>query len=168
MGLTIQEAKRYFGHYRDVTIHKYWVAHYLIQWWKEDKRPIWLWKAIKHDLSKYGKQEAPYFAKTNHLLAHTEYGTDEYRSLLDRIRPALDHHYAVNDHHPEFYKNGVYGMHAEEQVEMICDWAAAIRRSKDGNMAKSLDINRKRFKYDEHYDETFRYIATEIGAYSPA
>ena len=33
-------------------------------------------------------------------LANIEYGSDEYKAELEALKPALDHHYAVNSHHP--------------------------------------------------------------------
>ena len=29
------------------------------------------------------------------------YGSDEYKACLTEMKPALDHHYAANRHHPE-------------------------------------------------------------------
>ena len=37
-------------------------------------------------------------------LANCTYGSDEYKSFLDGLKPALDRHYANNRHHPEHFK----------------------------------------------------------------
>jgi len=34
---------------------------------------------------------------------------------------ALVHHRSNNSHHPEFYKNGIYGMDELDFAEMVCD-----------------------------------------------
>ena len=54
-----------------------------------------------------------------------------------------------NSHHPEHYENGIYGMDLIDLVEMICDWKAASLRHADGNIMKSLEINKERFNIDE-------------------
>ena len=35
---------------------------------------------------------------------------------------SLLHHHCHNSHHPEFYKNGIYGMNSLDLAEMVCDW----------------------------------------------
>jgi len=37
-------------------------------------------------------------------LAGSTYGSEEYKAFLGQMKPALDHHYAVNDHHPEHFR----------------------------------------------------------------
>lgn len=44
-----------------------------------------------------------------HILQHS-LGCDEYRACLREMKPALEHHYASNSHHPEHYSNGIQGM----------------------------------------------------------
>jgi hypothetical protein len=61
------------------------------------------------------------------------------------LKPALDHHYANNSHHPQFYKNGIDGMNLLDLVEMFFDWKAATERTKDGDIRKSIEINSTRF-----------------------
>lgn len=73
------------------------------------------------------------------------YGSEEYQACLKAIKPALDHHYANNCHHPEHYKNGVDDMDFIDLVEMIADWKAATKRHNDGNILKSLEKNKERF-----------------------
>ena len=65
------------------------------------------------------------------------------------MKPALDHHYAVNSHHPEFYADGIRGMSLLDITEMLCDWKAAALRHADGNILKSIEINQKRFGYSD-------------------
>lgn len=54
-----------------------------------------------HDASKLGPNEKPYFDEATPKLKALSYGTDEYRAALREIKPALEHHYANNPHHPE-------------------------------------------------------------------
>lgn len=61
-------------------------------------------RAQVHDASKFEEPERSVFATNTPKLAKTEYGTDEYTKLLDEVKPAIDHHYSKNTHHPEFYQ----------------------------------------------------------------
>ena len=70
------------------------------------------------------------------------YESDEYKQVLKEIEEAVQHHYQVNRHHPEHFENGINGMNLIDLIEMVCDWVAASQRVKDGDVYKSLDINR--------------------------
>lgn len=100
-----------------------------------------------HDSSKFGDAEAPLFAEYTPKLKDCTYGSPEYADFLKGLKPALDHHYAANRHHPEHHADGVKGMDLVDLVEMLCDWWAASERHDDGDIRKSIDINAKRFGY---------------------
>lgn len=136
-------------HLLSTAIHRFWVACYLTRFcWRL------FWRAQVHDLSKYGPYEAKRFARVLPRLRETTYGTDAYRELLDELKPALDHHYARNSHHPEHWedrvkgRSGVEGMDLYDFVEMYCDWKAAIRRHNDGDLRESIRSNADRFNLD--------------------
>ena len=98
-----------------------------------------------HDDSKLVSPEKELFDELTPLLSSLKYGTPEYQESLDRLKPALDHHYANNSHHPQFYKIGIDGMNLLDLVEMFFDWKAATERTKDGDIRKSIEINSTRF-----------------------
>lgn len=102
-------------------------------------------RAENHDQSKLESPEVAAFTEYTPKLATCTYGSDEYKVYLAAIKPALDHHYANNSHHPEHYKNGVDDMNLLDIVEMLCDWKAASERHNDGNIRKSIEINANRF-----------------------
>jgi len=102
-------------------------------------------RAYEHDSSKMETPEVELFTEYTDKLAGCTYGSDEYKKFLEALKPALDHHYANNRHHPENYKNGIEDMTLVDLVEMFCDWRAACERHNDGNILKSIDINAKRF-----------------------
>ena len=64
-------------------------------------------RAICHDNSKLYDPEKPLFDKMTPRLKGLTYGSEEYKKSLAELKPALDHHYAHNSHHPEYYKNGI-------------------------------------------------------------
>lgn len=57
----------------------------------------------RHDQSKLERPEVELFTKYTTLLANVTYGSDEYKRYLAEMKPALDHHYANNRHHPEHF-----------------------------------------------------------------
>ena len=65
------------------------------------------------------------------------------------MKPALEHHYKENRHHPEHFENGIKGMTLIDLVEMISDWKAASERHNNGDIIKSIEINQKRFGYSD-------------------
>jgi len=99
----------------------------------------------KHDRTKLEYPEVSIFTEFTPKLATCTYGSDAYSEFLVHMKPALDHHYANNSHHPEHYKNGIDDMNLIDIVEMICDWKAASERHNDGNIRKSIEINADRF-----------------------
>ena len=110
----------------------------------------------RHDASKLGPDEKPYFDAVGPTLQGLVYGSDDYRAAVERLRPALKHHYANNSHHPEHYPDGVAGMDLIDLIEMYCDWAASTLRTKDGNLARSIELNTDRFGIGELLGDILR------------
>jgi hypothetical protein len=107
-------------------------------------------RARDHDASKLESPEVEVLDRETPILAGLTYGSPEYAACLARMRPMLDHHYAVNRHHPEhFGADGMRGMSLLDLLEMICDWMAAARRHTDGDVRRSIEINQKRFGYGD-------------------
>lgn len=106
-------------------------------------------RMLAHDQSKLQSPEVEAFDEFTPKLAALTYGSEEYKSLLEQIRPALEHHYAANRHHPEHFKEGIKGMTLLDLVEMLCDWKAATLRHNDGCIKRSVEINQKRFAYSD-------------------
>jgi hypothetical protein len=118
-------------------------------------------RARKHDQSKLENPEAETFGEYTPLLAETEYGTKEYDELLEKVKPALEHHYANNRHHPEHWPNGINDMTLLDLIEMLADWAAATKRNKNGNIRKSIEINAERFGMSEQLTKIFENTVRE-------
>jgi len=109
-----------------------------------------MFKKYRHDESKLSDAEMPFFVKYTPKLERCTYGSDEYKTYLEEMKPALDHHYLVNRHHPEhFGEESVRGMNLVDLIEMLCDWRAATERHADGDILKSIEINQKRFGYGD-------------------
>lgn len=113
-------------------------------------------RAANHDQSKLESPEVEIFDKFTPKLKDSTYGSDEYKGFLKEMGPALDHHYAFNRHHPEHFPKGVEEMNLIDLIEMFCDWKAATLRHDDGDILKSININRKRFKMSEQLVSIFQ------------
>jgi len=103
-------------------------------------------RAENHDNTKFEEPELSIFAENTDKLAKTEYGGAEYKELLKEVRPAIEHHYSKNRHHPEFHKNGIDDMNLVDIQEMLCDWKAAGERNKNGNIRHSIEVNADRYR----------------------
>jgi hypothetical protein len=119
-------------------------------------------RAMNHDASKLSAEEKPIFDEFTPLLRELTYGSDEYKAALAQMKPALDHHYANNSHHPEHYENGINGMSLLDVIEMLADWKAATLRHADGDMWKSLEINRERFQISDQLAEILENTIKEL------
>lgn len=166
-------------------------------------------RQFTHDRSKLGNPEVGTFVEFTPKLKGSTYGSDEYKGFLAAMKPALDHHYSHNRHHPEFFANGEYAdventdqmivmvehlwkvVHGEEDlypddgygvdfvvnglkrrkgeneapisgmnlfdlIEMFIDWCAACQRHADGDINKSIDINKDRFSMSPQLVQIFK------------
>lgn len=120
-------------------------------------------RANVHDNSKLQSPEKEMFDEFTPLLAKSTYGSDEYKALLEKLGVALRHHYANNSHHPEHYENGVDGMDLMDLVELFFDWKAATERHDNGDIFRSIEINRDRFKLSDQVASIFRNTANNLG-----
>lgn len=99
----------------------------------------------QHDQTKMQSPEVDIFTEFTPKLKTSTYGSDEYKQFLIDMKPALDHHYSTYRHHPEHFPNGINDMNLVDLIEMLCDWMASSGRHNDGNILKSIEINRTRF-----------------------
>jgi len=142
-------------------------------------------RAVNHDKSKLESPEKEIFDKYTPKLKTSTYGSKEYKQFLIEMEPALTHHYANNRHHPEhfFYNecNGCFKrfyteftvcdicgysqftvridisqMNLIDIMEMFCDWKSATLRHDDGDLNKSIEINKKRFEISDQLISIFK------------
>jgi hypothetical protein len=115
-----------------------------------------------HDMSKLLTPEKTVFDEFTPKLKDCTFGSEEYKDYLAAMKPALDHHYAANRHHPEHFPNGVQSMNLVDLCEMIADWKAASMRHADGDITRSIETNQKRFGYS---DELKQILANTVRDY---
>jgi len=116
-----------------------------------------------HDESKLESPEREIFAEYTPKLKGCTYGSDEYAAHMKEMQVALDHHYAVNSHHPEHFENGIDGMTLLDLVEMMCDWKSATLRHDDGDIMKSIEHNRGRFHIGQQLTTILRNTIKQLG-----
>jgi hypothetical protein len=121
------------------------------------------YRADVHDASKLLSPEKEMFDKYTPKLRALTYGTPEYEAVRqEMLSTALRHHYEHNPHHPEHYPNGINGMSLISILEMLCDWKAATERHADGDIRKSIEINRARFGTVDLY-QAMLHTVEELG-----
>jgi hypothetical protein len=120
-------------------------------------------RTLIHDGSKLEEPEKSMYDEFTPKLRDLTYGSDEYKECLAQMGVALKHHYEVNSHHPEHYANGINGMSLLDLIEMLADWKAATSRHADGDIQKSLEINKERFGMSDQLAEIFQNTVKELG-----
>ena len=131
-----------------------------------------------HDSLKLISPELEGFAEHTKNLENMTYGSDEYNKELAKMDLIIRHHYAGSSHHPENKGHIVCNkcsisypidymeccekcggikftiipdiskMSLIDLIECVADWCASVKRHKDGDIWKSLEINKKRFNID--------------------
>lgn len=119
-------------------------------------------RANVHDDSKLKSPEKELFDEYTPKLKGVTYGSDLYKKYLKGLKVALDHHYANNSHHPEHYENGINDMNLFDIIEMFFDWMAATERHDDGDIYKSIEINKDRFKMSQQLSSIFKNTVNYI------
>lgn len=121
-------------------------------------------RSTRHDLSKTQAPEKEIFDEFTPKLKDSTYGSDEYKGFLVAMGEGLKHHYEHNAHHPEHNgPMGVAGMTLVDLIEMLADWKAATERHADGDLARSLEIQRERFGTPPMLAQIFRNTAAHFG-----
>jgi hypothetical protein len=115
-----------------------------------------------HDISKFSPEEAKVFAEYTSKLKDTTYNSQEYKACLREMKPALDHHYASNRHHPEHHENGISGMNLIDLFEMFVDWLASTKRHADGDILRSIEENKERFGMSDQLVQILRNTARDF------
>lgn len=60
-------------------------------------------------------------------------------------------------------ESGANGMSLLDLIEMLCDWKAATERHTDGDLRKSLEINKTRFGLSDQLHSILTNTAKELG-----
>ena len=121
-------------------------------------------RGFRHDASKLESPEKEYYDKYTSALRTLEYGSQAYKDTLKKMQPAIDHHYSVSRHHPEYFADSINGMNLIDLLEMVIDWKAAGERHtlKPTDIFKSIDINAERFHIEPQLVQILKNTATYL------
>ena len=104
----------------------------------------------QHDISKFYGSEWKY-------LCEYDLHMDNPEKLV-----AIKEHVENNSHHPEHYENGINDFDLFDLFEMFFDWKASSERHDDGNIYKSIEINKDRFSMTEQLCQIFKNTAKNL------
>lgn len=118
-------------------------------------------RAEIHDDSKFEPEELNIFAEAK-LLSDIEYGSQEYKENMQQIKPATEHHFSKNRHHPQYWPNGINDMNLVDLIELLADWKAATLRNKNGNLVKSIEINTEKYNISPQLKQILENTVREL------
>lgn len=123
-----------------------------------------LQRAALHDASKLETPEKEVYDTYTPLLRTLEYNSTEYKESLVKMGPAIEHHFSVSRHHPEYFADGINGMNLVDLLEMIVDWKAAGERHvlKPTDIFKSIEIGTERFQIEPQLKQILLNTATYL------
>lgn len=85
-----------------------------------------------HDFSKFQTPEKDFYKEYHDQLKEATFGSKMYQYYMEKMQPGIQHHYEVNDHHPEHFKDGVVDMDLIQMLEMLADIrAVSIEKGTD-------------------------------------
>ena len=104
-----------------------------------------------HDNSKFKSPERDIYEMNHDKLSQARFGTEEYKKIQDEMSIAVNHHYQVNDHHPEHFQNGIVDMNLIQIQEMLAD-ILAVSMTKGTDVIKFLpDFMREKDIPENYY-----------------
>lgn len=120
-------------------------------------------RGLAHDRSKLEELEFDAFVGTREQFKKANYGSDEYAECMRLTKPAVDHHYTNNPHHTGFHNDGVNDMNLVDIIEMLCDWAAAARRSPDKELVDTMEYAFDKYGIDKQLEGIIRTTLSQLG-----
>lgn len=106
-------------------------------------------RAVRHDASKWTSNEWDDLVKVAPEYNKTVYGTEEYNSCREKLKPGIAHHEKANSHHLGHYPNGIAGMDLFDVIEMICDCKAAASRGVNSDIREYFQRAGKQHGWSE-------------------
>lgn len=117
-------------------------------------------RAFAHDMSKLVPPEKEVFDSLPPPWA--AYGTPAYEESRQKLMPALEHHYLVNSHHVEHYRDGIRGVNLFDLLEMLADWKSKEIDSPDNSLSKSIEINSEKYEMSDQLKQILLNTASYL------
>ncbi len=115
-----------------------------------------LHRASIHDESKLREPEFSELSGNFQRLHESSVADPSYEAGKLAVAKALQHHYAVNRHHPEHFERGIRDMNLLDLLEMFADWKASSENQNDGNLRKSIEVGARKFSFPPELTEIFK------------
>lgn len=108
-------------------------------------------RACEHDFSKFSVNQWTGFREATSRLKNLTYGSEEYKAAMrdPDFHKCVKEHQVTERHHPEHFNGDISQMTLVDLLEMVLDWKAASMRNKDGDIKKSIELNKERFGIHE-------------------
>ena len=138
------------------TMHKVWLFFYIGGFCLK-----LMWRAVRHDCSKFHEPEAYAFAINRYRLKREQFGSPAYDRMINRhkLGRGIAHHHRHNRHHPEYFENGISGMHLADLCMMFFDWMATVRLNENGHIILSIEKGEQRFSIPPELTKIFMNTA---------
>lgn len=123
-------------------------------------------RGLKHDLSKITSDiEYDNYRKVIMTLKLEKTGSPEYNKARESIKPAVDHHYENNEHHPEHFKDGISGMTLVDLLEMMSDWQAVNDEKPGRDIKPWIRSCKDKYKMSDDLFNVFMNTADLLSQY---
>ena len=121
-------------------------------------------RAIKHDIDKLKEENFEVFYLAQKNFANVKFCSDGHKKAMESLKPAIDEHYKVAEHHPQHHENGVNGMTLIDMLEMLVDWKSAnVAYCNGGTFIESMKSNKERFNIDDQLFSVLVNTARHLG-----
>lgn len=114
-----------------------------------------------HDNSKFQTPEKEIYSEYHDKLNSVAFASESYNYYLKQMKPAVDHHYQVNDHHPEHFKDGIVDMDLIQMLEMLAD-IVAVSTDKGTDLIEFLPKFMKEKEIPENFYTILRNTLEHI------
>lgn len=115
--------------------------------------------SIYHDSSKYLNSDEWALLQHKYLLDSLEYGSSEFNTLIEELKPSVDEHHYNNRHHIEFHEHYL-------QMSMFdwLEWLADLKSfESNNNFYNMLQSQFKKYEIDKSTQQLLTNTATELG-----
>ena len=138
----------------------YYICKILIKI-KPKNKLILIKRAIVHDLDKFRWRILKYFVLNYWNLKQVSFNSDQYKRIMEELKPIILLHYKKSRHHPEHFSN--YNEMTEvDKLEMIADWISASKLQREGNIYSSIKINQERYHFSDEEKERLENIVKKL------
>jgi len=115
--------------------------------------------SIYHDSSKYLNSDEWPLLQHKYLLDNLEYGSSEFNTLVEELKPSVDEHHYNNRHHIEFHDH-----YSEMTMFDWLEWLADLKSFETKNSFEGmLQTQFEKYSIDKTTQQLLINTATELG-----